>query len=252
MKIELLLKELKGRDQARRARAAEGLRAAAASSPADFRNAETVSALTRLINFGQDWSVRQTALAILDEAAPREAVAKLLAEFRSRSPAKRQEAARKFTRITESMFPALVREIKRQAVSDLLNAAAEEGGPWAVRTSAISVLGSIKHEDALPALVAALGSDSHWVRDEAAIALAHYRARAAAAVPRLIEALSDPTADAYAAQALGAIGAAAISAVPFLERAARDGDEELEEYASQSAAKIKAAWKRRAGKASKK
>lgn len=248
MKLELLLKELKGGNQARRASAAEKLRRAAASRPADFQNAETISALTKLINFEQDWSVRQTALAILDEAAPREAVAKLLAEFRSRSREKRQDAARKFTRITESMYPALVREIKRQAAVDLLKAASEEGEPWAIRTSAIAVLGRLKYEDALPALVAALGSENHWVRDEAAIALAGYRAKAAAAVPRLIEALSDPTADVYAAQALGAIGAAAISAVPFLERAARDGDEELAEYASQSAAKIKSAWKRKSGK----
>lgn len=245
MKIELLLKELKGGNQARRARAAEKLRAAAASRPDDFQNAETLAALTRLMNFGEDWSVRQTALTVLDEAAPREAVAKLLKEFKSRSGATRQEAARKFTRITESMFPALVRELKRQAVADLLAAAADEGEQWSVRASAISVLGKLKAEEALPVIVAALGSDNHWVRDEAAIALEQYRAKAASAVPQLIEALSDPTADIYAAQALGAIGAAAISAVPFLERAARDGDEELAEYASQSAAKIKSAHKRK-------
>jgi HEAT repeat protein len=244
LKIELLLKELKGNNQARRARAAERLRAAVAEGRIDAQNAETLTTLTKLINFEQDWNVRQTVLAILDETAPRETVAKLLKELRSRSRATRQEAAHKFTRITESMFPALVREIKRQAASDLMAAAAEEGEQWAIRASAISVLGKIKHEEALPVLVSALGSENHWVRDEAAIAIANYRAKAAAAVTRLIEALRDPTADAYAAQALGAIGAAAISAVPSLERAARDGDEELAEYAAQSAAKIKSARKR--------
>jgi len=243
LKVEALLKELKGKNPARRERAAARLREAAASSASDFQSAETVSALTELINFEQDWNVRQTALGILDEAAPRQAIAALLDEFRRERRATRQEAARKFTRVTESMFPALVREIRRQAVPDLL-AAAEGDEQWSVRASAISVLGRLKHEKALPVLIDALDSENDWVRDEAAIALAHYRAKAAAAVPRLIEALNDPTADAYAAQALGAIGAQASQAVPFLERAARDGDDELADFASQSVAKIKSAQKR--------
>lgn len=243
MKVELLLKELKGKDAARRERAASKLRAAAAERPADFQKDEALSALTKLINFEQDWGVRQTALGILDEAAPRQAVAALLKEFRSKRRGARQEAARKFTRITESMFPALVREIKRQAVQDLL-AAAEGDEQWAVRTGAIAVLGRLKQEKALPVLIDALGCENHWVRDEAAIALAHYRAKAAPAVPRLIEALNDPTANAYAAHALGTVGAAASAAVPFLEKAAREGDDELADSASQSVAKIKAAEKR--------
>jgi hypothetical protein len=246
VKVELLLKELKGKDAARRERAASKLRAAAAERPADFQEAGALSALTKLINFEQDWNVRQTALGILDEAAPRQAVAALLAEFRSKRRAARRDAAHKFTRVTESMFPALVREIKRQAVPDLL-AAAEGDERWDVRAGAIAVLGRLKHEKALPVLIDALGCENHWVRDEAAIALAHYRAKAAPAVPRLIEALSDPTANAYAARALGNVGAAAAAAVPFLEKAARDGDDELADSASQSIAKIKAAQKRGKG-----
>lgn len=245
MKVELLLKELKGKDASKRERASSKLRTAAASSPADFQEAGALSALSKLINFEQDWSVRQTALGILDEAAPREAVAALLKEFRSKRKGARQEAARKFTRITESMFPALVREIKRQAVPDLLAAAAGGDEHWGVRAGAIAVLGRLKDEKALPVLIDALGCENHWVRDEAAIALANYRAKAAPAVPRLIEALSDPTANAYAAHALGTVGAAASAAVPFLEKAARDGDDELADSASEAIAKIKAAEKRR-------
>lgn len=243
MKIERLLKELKGENAAAKERASAKLRAAAAERPDDFQTGAAVSALTALMDFGQDWGVRQTALGILDEAAPRQAVAAVLAEFRSERREARRDAARKFTRVTESMFPALVREIKRQALPDLL-AAAGGDEQWGVRAAAISVLGRLKREEALPVLVDALGCDNHWVRDEAAIALANYRAKAAPAVPRLIEALSDPTANAYAAQALGAVGAAAAAAVPFLEKAARDGDDELADSASESVAKIKAAEKR--------
>ena len=60
--------------------------------------------------------------------------------------------------------------------------AAEADEHWGVRANAISVLGRLKDEKALPVLIDALGASNQWVRDGAAIALAHYRAKAAPAV----------------------------------------------------------------------
>lgn len=235
-----LIKKLKSETIETSERAADKLKAAACENAADFQTKETISALIELSDYPPNWNVRQSALFILDEIAPQETISILLDDFKNTNKKIREEAAKKFTRITESMFPALVREIKRRAVSVLLEAAQDED--WFIAASSIAVLGRIKSKQAIPIFIKSLDAENDWVRDEAAIALENLGAKAAAAVPRLIEALNDPTANSYAAQALGKIGAAAIEAVPFLKEAARraeeDGDDELSGSAEEAVEKI--------------
>lgn len=102
-------------------------------------------------------------------------------------------------------------------------------------------------EAAIPALAEALRRDaSDHVRAQCAFALADIGSavgeRASAAVPALIEALERDAfaeARALAAHALGEIGAAAEAAIPALERATRDGDEEVRESAQQALASLR-------------
>lgn len=239
-----LLKQLKSENDEQSERAADKLRAAALENADDFQTPKGVAALVELIDFPPNWNARQTVMFVLDRLAPTETVSILLEDLKNKNLKIRQQAVQKFAHITESMFPALIREIKRRAVPTLLDAAQNED--WFVSTSSIAVLGRIKSKQAVPVFIKSLDKKNGWVRDESAIALANLGAKAAAAVPRLIEALRAPTANAYAAQALGNIGAAAIEAVPALKQAAENGDDELAESAEEAVEKIIAADKRRA------
>jgi HEAT repeat protein len=118
--------------------------------------------------------------------------------------------------------PALVRALDREDVAVVAAGALARIGPAA--------------GEAVPSLVAALGSPNSGRRWRAARTLGRIGAPAEGAVPALAAALSDPDAwvRANAAKALGRIGLGARSAAPALQRATGDPDAGVRHEARQA------------------
>jgi len=163
-------------------------------------------AVPRLIKaLDEDMLARLTALKLIKKMGPvaKAAIPRLLAAARKPDSETRQEAVAALIRTGPQSVPGLV-GMGAEVVPDLIAAL---GGPWPAP------------ETSIPALVG-IGPDS---------------------VPDLIKALArqDLAVQAGAVRALGAIGAAARTAVPALERIAASGDYRLRGLAAQALQRIR-------------
>ena len=252
--ISPLLNALQSEDSAVVEQATAQLEIYSRENAASLRAEAVLPLLIERMDYGPNWAVRQNICALLDGAVPRETIAYLTEKLASPEPRARRDAAARFGRITESLWPALVRETRKQAILALRQAAVSE--EWSIRAQIFQVLGRLRVRAALPVFIAALDDENDWVRGDALLALANLGTLSALAVPRLIRALDDTTNNHYAARALGQIGVAADSAIPHLERARKraeeTGDDELCEEAENALTRITRLRKRQADRLEKK
>lgn len=236
-RIVPLLKKLRSENPKTSKRAAAALEAMAVQNAGAFHQANVLPLLIEMMDFGPNWAVRQTVCRVLDKTAPKQIVARLTQDLVSDAPKTRREAVNRFGRIVETLWPALVRETKKQAMPVLLQAAAaSERG---LRSQAIAILGRLRHYDAIPLLIQSLDDEDEWVRGDAAQALGAMGPKAgSAAVPDLIKALDDGATNLYAVIALGKIGAASFAALPRLKKLMETGDDEMNEEAETAIKRI--------------
>lgn len=250
--IKKLLGKLASKKEPASRAAGEALVLLAKANPAALKTNDAFKTLTRLVNHNSYYA-RSGAISVLELTNPKELVETLTKNLRHKNPKISKNAIQRFAYLTQAMPEAIVKEMRRKSVAALIEAAAEKN--WFIRANAIAVLGRLKAAEAIPVFIAALDDEQTYVRGDAAIALGSFGAKAAAATDALIKALDDSSNDFYAAEALGKIGAAALKAIPFLEKAAQKafemGDEQLPDYASAAIRRIKAAARRASAKDSK-
>lgn len=245
--IPTLLKQLRGRNAESRARAAAALGERARQTPDAFRDGPTVSLLMRLLGHSGDWSVRMCALQVLEEAAPEEAVRRVVRGLFHPDRSRRAAAARRLHQVVTSLPDRMGTALRDRARPALLDAARSTDPQ--VRNNAVQALGLLKVEEGIPVLVEALSdAEDAFLPGTAAIALAAFGRKATPALPALVRLLD--TGDApYAAAALGGVGAAGAEAIPHLERAlagAREaGDDELVEECQQALQRLRRAARTR-------
>ena len=126
--------------------------------------------------------------------------------------------------------PSGWRKVAGEVLIDPLMAAARHQNEY-VRSTAVDALSYLGDEapeateKLLPIYIAALDDASTWVQQSACLALKRLGSAAAPATEKLASLVASYV-DAYACNALGAIGPAAAAAAPALRRAARAGDSE--------------------------
>jgi HEAT repeat protein len=241
-----LLSGLRSRSADAVDRADRVVRDRAASNPASFQPSEVVSELMQLLTH-HNWTTRMAALHVLDQCCPEEAVRRILAGLRHPDRKRRSNAAKRLGAI-KSYGSDNLEKVIRKTGRDVLLTAARDQESTVVSSTAIGMLAKLGFPEVVPVMMEALQDDENpFAQGDALIALKLLGSAAAPALPRMIELLGSSNGS-YAAQAIGAMGAAGVEAIPHLERVRADarssGDDELEEACGEALKRLKRAARR--------
>jgi HEAT repeat protein len=245
--VPTLLSRLRSRNSDEVEKASDAIRERAESDPQAFQSSEVVSALMQLLSDQKNWTRRMAALHTLDRCCAEEAVRRILAGLRHPDRKRRSIAAGRLGAI-KSYGSENLEEVIRRSGRDALLAAARDPDSTVVSSAAMGMLAKLRFAEAVPIMIEMLNDEENpFAQGDALIALRDMGKAAAPALSRVVELLDGGNA-AYAAQALGAMGAEAVAAIPQLERvrgeAKENGDDELEEACGEALRKLKRAAKR--------
>ena len=211
------------------------VRAQAAKTLGDYGSAarEAIPALMKAVH-DRFATVRDQAIASLSKINLESTITVLIRNLEDNDDRVRNSAARGISTLIDRF--EMPPDLKQHVFTSLAKAA--QNRSWFVRSTVMASIGELAPADVVvPILIAGLEDEEEEVRQDAAIALQCFGEEAEPAVPHLIRAFWHGI-ELYATSALGSIGPGAAAAVPRLLEALERGEEDLRGRAAEAIGEI--------------